>query len=138
MERKWRYSMAVRYIEVSKVKELLSQYGGSFLDLIEELTQDTEEEIIKNMSLASLKAVIDSRDDVVATQIWSREDIHAALRAVRMQPDKNAVYSCPDPEDNVFVDKVAEKVKPSLENCTDNWDRIHAAIRECMSEEDRK
>lgn len=127
--------MGLRYIEVGKLEQLFTQYAIPYTNVFDELTLVSPEDVVKEMSILDLKMIMDSRDDVVATQIWTREDIHAALRAVRMQPDAKAVLGGIVPEDVTFVDKVAEEVKPALENCTDNWDRIHAVIRECMKED---
>lgn len=130
--------MGLRYVEMLQLEKLFAEYGCPYTNILDELTQVSPEDIVKGMSLVDLKIAMDSRDDVMATQVWSREDIHAAIRAVRMQPDKKAVYGHTVPEDTEFVNRVAERARYGLSDCSDNWERIHAAVRECMSEEEKK
>lgn len=125
--------MGKRYVDMEQLEQLFAEYAIPYTNIFDELEQISTEDVVKGMPLVDLKATLESRSDVVASQVWSREDIHAAIRSAKMKTGTETV-----PESSDFIDRVAAKAAPVLENCTDNWDRIHAAIRECMLEEDKK
>lgn len=71
---------------------------------------------LKKMSVFELTTELRSRGDVVAVQVWLREDLENALETNSYgHSDKN-------------IDEIAFDAKTALEDCSDGWDKIYAVI----------
>lgn len=71
---------------------------------------------LKKMSVFDLTEELRSRGDVVAVQVWLREDLENAL-------ETNS-YSHSDEN----IDEISFDAKNALEDCSDGWDKIYAII----------
>ena len=71
---------------------------------------------LKKMSVFDLTEELRSRGDVVAVQVWLREDLENAL-------ETNS-YSHSDEN----IDEISFDAKNALEDCSDGWDKIYAVI----------
>lgn len=71
---------------------------------------------LKKMSVFDLTEELRSRGDVVAVQVWLREDLENALETNSYgHSDEN-------------IDEIAFDAKNALEDCSDGWDKIYAII----------
>lgn len=108
--------MAKTYVEMETLEEALRENGCYFL--LEELDTVSAQDVVKDMSVLDLQTALESTDEVFATQVWKREDVRAAMRVKNIELDE------------LFVSEVIAEATAALENCTDNWDRLHSAIEE--------
>lgn len=122
--------MAKRYVDMDQLEKLFAEYAVPYTNIFDGLTQVAAEDIVSDMPLIDLTVAMRGRSDVVAMQVWSRNDIHAAIQNARMKPGAGIV-----PSGSNFIDRVSAKAAPMLNDCTGNWDKVHEAIRECMKED---
>lgn len=77
---------------------------------------------LSNASVWDMQREIRSREDVVAVQVWFRQDLKDALEGEGYVSDDNA------------VDTILADAGEALEDCADGWDRLTAVIADYEDE----
>lgn len=114
--------MDKRYVDYDSLEEILGTYVTDRLRsrILDEVKTVDIETAAGRLSVHEKRQILGKDSDVVALQVWQRDDIIAALKA------KNADCSFD------MVDRVARECRSSLEDCSDGWDIVDAAIGRCM------
>lgn len=110
--------MAGTYVDMKELEDALRHNGCCFI--LDELESVSAGDIMNAVPVIDLKCALDGKKEVFATQVWTKTDIEAAMEALGVQPDKG------------LVAEVMQDAAKSLEDCSDNWDKLHASIKECM------
>lgn len=113
--------MSKLYVDVEQLEDVLREYIGNPSEVIEKLDAKDVQEIASSLSVHEKRRLLDSDSDVFAMQIWQRDDVIAAFRGADI------------PCSSDMVDSVMTDVRSSLEDCSDGWEKIGAAIKDCMS-----
>lgn len=111
--------MGKTYVDMEDLENLFREYNIPYTNIFDEIRTVSAEEIAEEMSVSDLRSVLENRDGVFATQIWVRDDIYAAMRALQIQPDE------------CMVTEIIGNAQGLLEDCSDNWDKLHRVIKEC-------
>ena len=114
--------MAKTYVDKEKLEIMLREYGVTdtcsyIMDMIESVSA---KEVASTLSVHELRTVLEDKEEVFATQVWQKSDVSAAMKALNIKPDNNVIMD------------VMCRAKAPLEDCSDNWDRLHTVIRECI------
>lgn len=80
---------------------------------------------LSTMSTFDLVSELRNRSDVVAVQVWTKDDI---VNAIKEQ------CGIGEPSDGLIY-TVAIRVQDSLEDCGNGWETIYAAIDGCCADE---
>lgn len=116
--------MMKAYIDKEELERLFTEYAVPYTNILDELPQHTAREVAGTMSVTELRDALDSKDEVFATQVWQKQDIYAAISGLDLESDEDAVAG-------IMLD-----AGPKLEDCSDNWERLHAAVRRAYRMED--
>lgn len=116
--------MGKTYVDMEKLEELFRQYNIPYTNIFDEIKTMSAEEIAGNMSVHELRDVLEKKEEVFATQIWQKADIYAAMNVLNITPELL---------DNETVARIMSHAKAPLEDCSDNWDRLHVAIKDCVA-----
>lgn len=113
--------MSKTYVEMSELERLFSLYAIPYTNIFDEMKTVTENEITAQMSVSELSSALSSKEEVFATQVWQRGDIEAGMEKEEIEPEEE------------LIRKVMMAARPSLEDCSDNWDRLLDVIRSCQN-----
>lgn len=106
--------MSKTYVEMEELEELLRQNGCQHL--MNEVKFVSAEDIAEELSVCELNRTLRNKDEVIATQVWRKEDIAAAMASLNVTPDEQ------------LINDVAAEAGPHLDDCSDGWDKLHKAI----------
>lgn len=113
--------MNKRYVEMEVLEDLFQQYDIPYTNIFDELKTVTARDAAKTLSVLDLRDMLENNSAVFAVQAWQKEDVCTALCANNIHwPDED------------LVNKIMEQAKGPLEDCSDNWDKLHAVIKACM------
>ena len=110
--------MSKRYVDIEELENLFKEYSIPYTNIFDELREVSAEKIASSLSVSQMKDSLESKEEVFAVQVWQKEDIKAALAALEVKPD-----------DNLITDIMIE-AKGQLEDCSDNWERLHNVINQ--------
>lgn len=112
--------MAETYVKMEELEHKFMEFGIPYTNIFDELESISAEEVASRMTSSDLARLIENKNDVVAVQVWKKDDVEAALSRLNIEPDKD------------LISEVAVKAKSGLEDRSVNWDRLHAVIKDCM------
>lgn len=113
--------MSKLYVDVNELENLFAKYSVPYTNIYDELCRYNAEEVADTLPVSELREVLDRKDDVFATQIWQRSDVHTALRSL-------GYYNA----DSELVDAVMADAGSPLEDCSDNWERLSSIAQSCI------
>lgn len=119
--------MSEVYVNLNHLENLFAERGIPYTDIFDELRKYSTEDIVATLSTTELSEALDARDEVFATQVWQREDIHTALHQM-------GFYNA----DSGIIDAIMKEAEDSLEDCSDGWEKLQAAVRSCMLRKEHK
>lgn len=109
------------YVDIEDLEELFRQYNIPYTNIFDELKTISDKEIAKNMSVHELRNALDNKEEVFATQVWQRADIRAAMNSLNITADDETIA------------EIMSNAKAPLEDCSDNWNKLHATIENCVA-----
>lgn len=92
------------------------EYAGCSPDCFDKWKEQEFEEILSKFSVSDLIRELRNREDVVAVQVWLREDLKNALEVNSYAHSDEA------------IDVIAFDAQNALEDCSDGWDKISSVI----------
>lgn len=113
------------YVEFEQLENVLDTYVSMRLKeiILSELKTVTPEETVSELSVHEKRRLLDSDSDVVALQVWQRDDVIAAIKAKG--------FESPSAE---MVDSVAAAARNPLEDCSDGWDKLGTVVNDCSKD----
>lgn len=117
--------MSKVYVEFGELEDVLDTYVSMQLKeiILNELKTVSPEKTVSGLSVHEKRRLLDSDSDVVALQVWQRDDIIAGMKA--------AGFQSPSAE---MIDSVAVAARSSLEDCSDGWDKLETVINDCSKD----
>lgn len=109
------------YVNVEELEDVFKQYNIPYTNIFDELKIVSAKEVAADMSVHELRTALENKEEVFATQVWQKTDIYAAMNALNIIPDDELVAG------------IMSSANAPLEDCSDNWDRLHAVIKDCIA-----
>jgi len=109
--------MAESYVKLEDLEDACRICGVSYDSIQGMMKRVSAEDIVKNMPVSDIRILLEEKEQVFATQVWTKNDIIAALRSKNIN----------NPDDDL-VNKIEVAAKAYLEDCSDNWERLYAVI----------
>lgn len=115
------------WVKAEDLEDVCRIYGISYGCIMDNLRPVSKEDITNSMPISELRELLEKRDRVFATQIWTKDDIVAGLKAEGIT----------DIED-ILVAKIIKDVKSKLEDYSDGWDILMDSIKKILEQEGLK
>lgn len=110
------------YIKTEVLEDICRLYGISYDCIIDEVNIISAKDIVSNMSVSDIRSVLDKKESVFATQVWTKDDIIAGLKAMNVErPDETLIL------------EIADEAKQPLEDCSENWECLHNVIKRVLN-----
>lgn len=109
------------YVDMNELENLFAKHDIPYTNIYDELHKYSANEVADTLPVSELSEVLDRKDEVFATQIWQRSDVHTALRSL-------GCYNA----DSELVDAVMADAEDLLEDCSDNWERLCSIAQSCI------
>lgn len=111
------------YVKLEDLEDACRICGFSYDFLTESLKPVSREDVAKDIPARDMRALWEEKEQVFASQVWTRQDIEAVLAQRHVK----------DPDDGL-VAEIAAQAKGVLEDCSDNWDRLDNVIFNVLKE----
>ncbi len=119
--------MSKTYIDMEELETLFARYGISYTNIFDEMRHISPEEVAEEMTVHELSSVLESKNEVFAVQVWQKDDIVAATYDEQERRSSMRYKE--------LVDKIAQRAKRVIEDCSDNWDKLYQIIEDVKAEE---
>lgn len=116
--------MGKTYVDMEQLDYLFRQYNIPYIDTMDDLETVLAEDMAKELSVAELKNILQEKDGVIAIKVWEESDVQAAAASLGMQLDRGQ------------MENVIRHAKNSLLDCTDEWGRLHEAVKQHVQMEE--
>ena len=113
--------MSKMYVDMNELENLFAKHDIPYTNIYDELHKYSANEVADTLPVSELSEALDRKDEVFATQIWQRSDVHTALRSL-------GCYNA----DSELVDAVMADAEDLLEDCSDNWERLSSIAQSCI------
>lgn len=113
--------MSKMYVDMNELENLFAKHDIPYTNIYDELHKYSANEVADTLPVSELSEVLDRKDEVFATQIWQRSDVHTALRSL-------GCYNA----DSELVNAVMADAEDPLEDCSDNWERLCSIAQSCI------
>ena len=109
-----------QYVDIDALEDVLREHMADPSEILERLDAVGARTVADTLSVGELHRLIDEKPEVFATQIWQKDDIEALLEARSISLSDDGISA------------VMAKAKGTLEDCSDNWQRLGETISDLM------
>lgn len=113
--------MADLYVKLSDLNDICRIHGISYHNALDGIKPVTSEDIVEEMPISDVRSILEKRQQVFATQTWTKADAIAALRSAGIH----------NPDDRLVME-VMDEARNLIEDCSDNWEHLHSAARSVL------
>lgn len=110
------------YVDLEELEKKFCEYNIPYTNIFDELKHQAANEVAAEMTISELEEIIRNKKDVFAMQIWQKKDVCAAINTTGIKPD------------DTLVAAVIGRIQKQLNDCSDNWSKIYAAVKESVKE----